>query len=126
MGRILFIRVSAVTYDEKDVPKAWPKLCAAVWPEPGVAGAGSPAAEVRKGMGTPVRGVLELVDALADFMQFGDMSEAQKAALERPVSSLREMRQKLDDALGNRNAQEAHTLANSIEDMLDEAEKSIE
>ena len=34
MGRILFIRVSAVTFDEKDVIKAWPTLCAVVWPDP--------------------------------------------------------------------------------------------
>ena len=126
MGRILFIRVSAETYDEKDVPKIWPKLCAAVWPEPGVAGAGSPATEVRKGMGQPSRGVLALVDALVEYVQFGDISGSQKTALEGAVSALAGTRQKLDEALGNRNAQEAHELANSIEDTLDKAEKAME
>ena len=33
MGKILQIRVSAWTYNEDDVPRTWPRLCSAVWPE---------------------------------------------------------------------------------------------
>ena len=35
MGRILTVRVSAVTYDDGEVFRAWPDLCALAWPGQG-------------------------------------------------------------------------------------------
>lgn len=34
MGRILFVRVAAVTYDEEAVTRAWPFLADLAWPQP--------------------------------------------------------------------------------------------
>lgn len=122
MGRILFIRVSAATFDEKDVLKAWPMLYAAVWPDPGVEGADTPAKVVRKFLPAPGRGVLELVDALGDFVRFSDMPKEWRTALQPPAERLEELRARLDEALGDRDVQKAQTLTGAIEDALDEAE----
>ena len=122
MGRILFIRVSAATFDEKDVLKAWPMLYAAVWPDPGVEGADTPAKVVRKFLPAPGRGVLELVDALGDFDRFSDMPKEWRTALQPPAERLEELRARLDEALGDRDVQKAQTLTGAIEDALDEAE----
>ena len=122
MGRILFIRVSAVTFDEKDVIKAWPVLCAAVWPDPGVSGAPSPAKPARGLIPAAGRGVLELADGLADMVRFGDASQEWKAALESPLKRLKDVRLRLDEALGDRDARAAYALTEEIEKALDEAE----
>lgn len=50
MGKLLQIRVSAWTYREEDVVRAWPALAALAWPRPQYPG--------------EKRGVLELVTAL--------------------------------------------------------------
>ncbi len=60
MGRLLFIRVSAVTYDENKVSGVWPKLHAMVWPDPYGKSAGSPTVPVRAAMGASERGVMGL------------------------------------------------------------------
>lgn len=124
-GRILFIRVSAVTYDEKDVLKTWPMLYAAVWPDPGVDGADSPARIVRKYVPAPGRGVLELADALVEFVRFGSLPEGWKEALQAPADRLEDLRRKMDDALGDQNVQAARSLTGDIENALDDAERLI-
>ena len=125
MGRILFIRVSAVTFDEKDVIKAWPMLCAMVWPDPELDGINSTRKIVRALAPAPGHGVLELVDALTDIVRFGDMPEIWKTALQGPAQQLAELRERMDEALGNRDVPKAHTLTEAIEDALNEAEKAM-
>jgi hypothetical protein len=125
MSGILFIRVSAVTYDEKDVLKAWPKLCAAVWPDPGVTDADSPAKIARTLVPAPGRGALELLDGFVEYVRFADAAKAVRAALEPCVKKLEGLRQELDAALGDRNVPEAHELTNLIEEALDETEKAL-
>ena len=56
MGKLLQIRVSAWTYREEDVVRAWPALTALAWPRPQ-----SPDEK---------RGVLELVKALENGLSF--------------------------------------------------------
>ena len=124
-GRILFIRVSAVTYDEKDVLKAWPMLYAAVWPDPGVDGADSPAKIARKYVPAPGRGVLELVDALVDYVRFGSLPEGWKDALQAPADRIEGLRRKMDEALGDQNVQTARSLSGDIENALDDAERLV-
>ena len=122
MARILFIRVSAVTFDEKDVIKAWPMLCATVWPDPELEGIDSTAKIVRKMAPVAGHGVLELVDALADVVRFGDMPENWKTALQGSAQQLADLRARMDEALGNRDVPKAHALTEAIENALDEAE----
>ncbi len=124
MGRILFIRVSAVTFDEKDVIKAWPVLFATVWPDPELDGVASAAKLARKLAPAVGRGVLELAEGLTEKLRFSDMSKEWKAALEGPAKRLEDLRQRLDELLGDRDARAAYALTNEIEKALDEAEQA--
>ena len=124
MGRILFIRVSAVTFDEKDVIKAWPVLFATVWPDPELDGVTSAAKLARKLAPAVGRGVLELAEGLAEKVRFGEMAKEWKAALEGPAKLLEDLRQRLDDRLGDRDARGAYALTDEIEKALDEAERA--
>ena len=124
MGRILFIRVSAVTFDEKDMIRAWPVLCATVWPDPDLSGVASPAKLARKLAPAIGRGVLELADGLADILHFGNVSKEWKAALEGTIRRLENTRIRLDEALGDRDACAAYALTDEIEKALDEAEEA--
>ncbi|MDL2316083.1 hypothetical protein LJC59_03265 [Desulfovibrio sp. OttesenSCG-928-A18] len=122
MAGNLFIRVSAVTYDEKEVPRSWPLLFMAVWPDPGLDGFSSPAKLARKLVPAANRGVLELARAVDDFAHYGDVPEAGRAKIEAAAEKLRALLEKLDAALGDRDVQGAHKLCAQIEDALDEAE----
>lgn len=126
MGRILFIRVSAVTYREEEVIRAWPLLCATVWPDPEIDDADSPAKIVRKLVPAPERGALELVDRLTDMVQFGELQPEWKTALQVPAATLASLREQLDEALGDRKVAEAQTLTGRIEGALDEAEALLQ
>ncbi|MDL2207263.1 hypothetical protein LJB82_00900 [Desulfovibrio sp. OttesenSCG-928-M16] len=125
MGRILFIRVCAETYDEKDVPKTWPMTFALIWPEPMLDAADAPAKVAAKLTPGRKRGVLELLDAFVEHVRFADLPSAKKSALQGHANRLEALRQQLDAALGNRDAGKAHALTNDIEDALDETEKAV-
>ena len=124
MGRILFIRVSAVTFDEKDVIKAWPVLFATVWPDPELDGVTSAAKLARKLAPAVGRGVLELAEGLTEKLRFGEMPKEWKSALEGPAKRLEDLRQRLDELLGERDARAAYALTDEIEKALDEAEQA--
>lgn len=123
MGRILFIRVKAETYDEKSVLETWPKLYALAWPDAGADSFDSPRKITRSLMPAPERGVLQLVDALVECVRFKGGPEAACKALRSSADILERLRSELDAALGNRDVQTASRLTNAIEDALDEAEK---
>ncbi len=122
-SRILFIRVSAETYDEKDLPKAWPKLCALAWPDTET---GASSKKLLPAL-TPdaKRGVLQLVDALVEHIRFGLMPESMRKALQESAASLESLRADLDEALGDRDVPKASGLAGRIEDALDAAEQFL-
>ena len=120
MGRNLFIRVSAVTYSEEAVRKSWPRLCGLVWPEDGP---GAPSAYVQALMGMPGKGVMELAHALAEGQALAD--EPIKTQLAPFAAKLASLLRDMETALGDRNAQAAHALANNVEDTLDDAEKAL-
>ena len=122
MGRNLFIRVSAVTYDEKRVAEDWPDLCDLVWPVPGK----DPAREkVAKAFGGKERGVLQLAAGLLDILEYGDLSEARSARLAPLGKALKAHLAGLEEALGNRDVHKAYTLTNVIEDTLDAMEAAL-
>jgi hypothetical protein len=125
MSRILFIRVSAETYDERDVLESWPKLFAAVWPDASVDKTDSPSKIVNRLLPDPKRGALELLDGFVEYARFGDMSDAPRKAAQPHAEKLSDLRLKLDAALGDRDVSKAHALTNDIEDTLDEAEKAM-
>ena len=109
MGKFLQIRVSAVTYDASKVAAAYPRLCALAWPVEASAPAGS-------------RGVLELAAALADRVRLGEPFPAREAVLGglKPVLAARDG---VENALANRDPQQADHFSYALEDALAELEK---
>ena len=124
MGRLLFIRVSAVTYDEQAMYKAWPNLCALGWGE-----GSSPLTQYAP---TPTvlatvkqRGVVELATVLCDLLQFGDIPDTITSALGDLPHKCKAELGALEEALGNRDVAVAHNVTNALEDTLDNMEKLI-
>ncbi|MGE4265618.1 MAG: hypothetical protein AB7E46_14230 [Desulfovibrio sp.] len=109
MGRILQIRVSAWTFDPAEVEKRWPRL-------------------VALGFTPPVllkqeRGVLELVDNLADRLGMGVLPEPAQSVLGDSLRRAAAARERLAAALADWNAREANAATDEIEEALDEAEQ---
>jgi len=110
MGRILQIRVSATTFDEKAVEKAWPVLNKLVW---------------EKGeFMNPSRGVMELAHAAFTAVDAGLLPSQQAGALEKDARRAEEIRRSLEQALGDWDAKMADRLAYELEDVLDELEQT--
>lgn len=109
MGRVLQIRVSAWTFDPAEVGKRWARLTAL-------------------GFSPPVllkqeRGVLELVDNLADRLGMGVLPEPAQKELAVPITRAAEARERLTAALAEWNARAANAATDEIEEALDEAEQ---
>jgi hypothetical protein len=124
VSRVLFLRVSAQTYDEGDVPKNWPMLYMTVWPDSELAGVKSPAKLARNLLPAREHGVLELASALADFVRYGDAPD-RAAFLKSGAEKLEGLRGELDAALGNRDVRSARKLCDAIEETLDDMEKTL-
>ena len=75
MGKLLQIRVSAWTYREEDVVRAWPALTALAWPRPQYP--------------DEKRGVLELVTALENGLSFEDWPQAVAEGLREGIRARR-------------------------------------
>jgi len=109
VGRTLQIRVSAWTFDPAEVEKRWPRL-------------------VALGFSAPVllkqeRGVLELVDNLADRLGMGVLPEPAQSVLAASLRRAAAARERLTVALAEWNARAANTATDEIEEALDEAEQ---
>ncbi|WP_027187484.1 hypothetical protein [Desulfovibrio cuneatus] len=124
MGKILFIRVSAITYREEDVPKTWPALYALAYPDEGFTIAG----KNKRSQPAPTqnRGVLELAARLEDLFQFGELEETQRKALDTGLPPVRTAVAALEAALAERNAQTAFQLTDTIEEALSLLEKTVQ
>ena len=114
MGRILQIRVSAWTYDEDEVCRAWPLLTALVWEQLD-----------RWGQPGMRRGVTELAEYLPDSLRFGSLlspcREQALAAAEGVTTALEAMR----SALANWDPREANRQSDLLEEALDRAEQVL-
>lgn len=109
MGRFIQIRVSAATYDSAAAAAAFPRLYALAWPTAETPAAGS-------------RGLLELVPALSDRVRLGEpfAGRDKVAAGLQPAQAAFEG---LNDALANRDPQQADHFSYALEDALTELEK---
>lgn len=110
MGQVLQIRVSATTFDEKDVPKHWPALDKLVWE--------------RGEFMNPARGVMELAHAAFTAVHAGLLPQAQAEALEEGAYRAEEIRKQIEAALGEWDAKMADKLSYQLEDALDELEQT--
>ena len=120
MGRNLFIRVSAVTYDEDRMRREWPQACALAWAEERD---GKCARPYPPGGEPRCRGIMELAADLLDRIGYGSLPEEE--VLRPPAGRLKECFRALETALENRDAALAGTLAGRVEEALDALEVSL-
>ena len=89
MGKLLQIRVSAWTYREEDVVRAWPALTALAWPRPQYP--------------DEKRGVLELVTALENGLSFEDWPQAVAEGLREGIGRAAAVKKDLEEAFSSGN-----------------------
>ncbi|MDO9584517.1 MAG: formin-like protein 18 [Desulfomicrobium sp.] len=111
MGKILQIRVYAYTYDENEVRKTWPKLWHMAFET------------FKPGFPRETAGALELVRALDDLYQFGDMPEAARTVLASGLPPVVKATEELQRHLADWNPQAANQATDRIEEGLAELEK---
>lgn len=116
MGRTLTIRVQACTYSEDEVRRRWPRLWHLAFEEH------------HPRFPCPMRGVLELVQALDDLRQFGrwdarsgDVEEVLHKGIPAVVSARRD----LEDALSRWDVRAAVAATDAVEDALDLVERQM-
>ena len=109
MGRVLQIRVIAQTVSTAEVGWSWQKLCLLAF--------GRQPGDNDKHMG-----IFELIDALIDKLQFGDLDEQLKAKLYPGLDKVIAIRKQIDEALADWNPSRANALSNDLEDALDALE----
>lgn len=130
MGRILTVRLSAVTYNDEDVFRTWPALCALAWPGQGETRSGvwRPSAPSFGGPVPPekkTRGVPDLVRDLLEEARFGNWEAGLQDRLKQELADLGTVLAALDKALEDWQPQAANKATDSLEDILDKLEKIV-
>ena len=110
MGEALQIRVTAVTWNEDLLEKLWPKLTELAFSEP---------------IKHEKHGVLEMVRALHEGLQFLPWSEARRKAMGPGIEEAAHLKQALENALADWQPREANILSDKLEDVLDTLEKAF-
>lgn len=108
MGRLLQIRVKAVTVSEADVAREWPSLVDLVWGEGGDA--------------IPRKGVMELAQAVFDAVRAGLIDKDKADKLRDKADEAEALRFKLVDAINARDPKLADTVSYELEDCLESME----
>lgn len=107
MGKVLQIRVVAVTWDDDLVEEYWPKLS-------------------KLAFGLPIKlnnkGVLEMVRALAEGLKFMNWPDELKKKLDSGIREAAEIRTDLEKALADWEPAKANILSDKLEDCLDRLE----
>lgn len=132
MGRILTIRLSAVTYNTEEVFRAWPNCCALAWPGKGEASGGVwRPAFVSANLAPPVAAdvprysVQELVRDLLEEYEFGDWDSTLKSRVAADMDDLRKAFEMLASALADWKPQPANAATDAVEDALDKLEREV-
>lgn len=110
MGKALQIRVSAVTWDEDLLEKLWPQITELAFSVP---------------IKHERHGVLEMVRALDDGLQFLPWSEARRKALGPGIREAARIKTEIETALADWQPREANKLSDALEDLLDQMEKAF-
>lgn len=109
MGKVLQIRVTAVTWNDELVEDDWPRLS-------------------KLAFGLPIKlenhGVLELVRALSEGLEFMNWPEERKQAMGDGIRECARIRDELNRALADWEPRKANDLSNQLEDALDRLERS--
>ncbi len=110
MGEALQIRVTAVTWNEDLLEKLWPQLTELAFSVP---------------IKHEKHGVLEMVRALHEGLQFLPWSEARRKAMGPGIEETARLKQALENALADWQPREANILSDKLEDVLDTLEKAF-
>lgn len=109
MGKVLQIRVIAVTWNDDLVEEEWPRISALAFSVP---------------TKLENRGVLEMVRALSEGLKFMDWPEKRKDALRPGIEKAARIRADLEKALADWEPARANELSDRLEDALDELERA--
>lgn len=109
MGKVLQIRVIAVTWNEDALEEYWPRLSQLAFSVP---------------IKFENHGLLEMVRGLSEGLQFMDWSEARKTAMGPGIRECANIRSELDKALADWEPRKANDLSNQLEDALDRLERA--
>ena len=103
MGKLLQIRVSAWTYREEDVVRAWPALTALAWPRPQYP--------------DEKRGVLELVTALENGLSFEDWPQAVAEGLREGIGRAAAVKKQAESDIAQEKKKAVNELKGEISDI---------
>ena len=109
MGKVLQIRVIAVTWDDDLIEDYWPRVAKLAFSGP-----------VKRAN----HGVLEMVRALSEGLEFAKWPENRKEALGPGIRKADAIRIELDKALSDWEPRKANDLSNQLEDALDALERA--
>ncbi|QCC84598.1 hypothetical protein DDIC_01615 [Desulfovibrio desulfuricans] len=110
MGKALQIRVSAVTWNEDLLEKLWPKLTELAFSVP---------------IKHEKHGVLEMVRALDEGLQFLPWSQARRTAIGPGILEAARIKADIETALADWQPREANKLSDTLEDVLDQLEQAF-
>ncbi|MBD5553498.1 MAG: hypothetical protein HDQ44_04085 [Desulfovibrio sp.] len=110
MGKVLQIRVIAVTWDKERIEEYWPRVAELAFSVP---------------VKLADHGVLEMVRALSEGLEFAKWPEARKKALGPGIRKCAAIRDDLEKALADWQPGRANELSDQLEDCLDELERSF-
>ena len=110
MGKALQIRVTAVTWNEDLLEQLWPQLRELAFSVP---------------IKHENHGVLEMVRALDEGLQFLPWSQARRAALGPGIHEAARIKAALEAALADWQPREANVLSDKLEDVLDDLERAF-
>lgn len=109
MGKVLQIRVIAVTYRDELLEENWPRLTELAFSVP---------------IKFANHGLLEMVRGLSEGLQFMKWSERRKEALGPGIRDCAAIRADLEKALADWDPRRANDLGNKLEDALDDLERA--
>lgn len=109
MGKVLQIRVIAVTWDDELLEDYWPRV-------------------TKLAFSVPVKlenhGLLEMVRALSEGLEFMKWSENRKKAMGQGIRDAAKIRHEIENALADWEPKKANELSNRLEDTLDALERA--
>lgn len=110
MGKVLQIRVTSCTWNEDLVEQEWPRLAELAFSVP---------------MKHEKHGVMDMVKALGDGLQFMSWPEERKNALAEGIRNAVELKNKIETALADWDPRMANRLSDTLEEQLDVLEKKF-
>lgn len=109
MGKVLQIRVIAVTWDDELLEEYWPKISKLAFDVP---------------IKLANKGLLEMVRALSEGLEFMKWPDKLKTALGPGIREAASLRTDLEKALADWEPSRANALSDKLEDCLDRLERA--